>query len=193
MSTVERRESVNVLRLRRFKAGETADEIAQSEGVRVDTVLYGLRRAEERKQMLFMWKLMDLRLEGAIENERIRKRIRRDLSEKLIKAVDCLLSGKRAVIARNPNTGEIIVHDTIDPEVIAMGVEQARTLLSLEEKPAPNPIYVNIQNNAGDSAEGRTDKDWSYEERIDRIRQEKGFSTGKPALGLPSGTDPAEG
>jgi hypothetical protein len=68
---------------------------------------------------------------------------------------------------------------------------------SLQEKPEPNPINVNLQNNTGDSIESTTDKDLSYEERLARIQiqaaQEHAFHPEKPPLGLPSGTDPAQG
>jgi len=144
---IEQRESVNALRLQRFKAGETADEIAQSEVVGVGTVLYSIRRGAERPQMLLHWKLIDLKLQGAIDNELIRARIRIEDADKILDGLARLLSGRRTVIITNPITGAIEVVEIVDPEVLAMGIDLVIKILCLQEKPAPNPINVNLQDN----------------------------------------------
>src|SRR5689334_16819597 len=107
-AAVQKRAPINVVRLQRFKGGETVEKIAQSEGVGVDTVLYSIRRAAERDQMLRVWELIDLKLQGAIDNERIRAEVRRELytdepkegecSSQLIDGIRLLLSGKRQII-----------------------------------------------------------------------------------------------
>ena len=132
---IQRRESVDVLRLGRFKAGETVEEIAESEGVTPGTVLAGVQRAQKRKEMFLLFELVDMKLQGALDNERIRHRIRSELSEKLVSALELLLSGKRTIIISNPITGEIVAEEIIDPEVIAIGIEQVIKIISIEQRP----------------------------------------------------------
>jgi hypothetical protein len=177
-------ESVDVHRFESFREGQTVEEIAERENVCPSTVRSSIQRGAARDQMLRMIELIELKIDAAIENERIRQRIREEHSQRLIKAIEVLLSGKRSVLITHPVTGKVTIQEIIDPDVIAMGIEQVIKILGLEEKPVPNPINVNIQNN---QLESRMDTDLFYEDRLARIRaaQEQGL-----ANQLRNGNDP---
>jgi hypothetical protein len=137
-------ESVDVLRFERFREGQTIEEIAESESVCPSTVRSSIHRGAARERMLKMFHLIELKIDGAIENERIRQRIREEHAERLIKAIEVLLSGKRSVLVTHPITGKVTIHEIIDPDVIVMGIEEVIKILGVMEKPVPNPILFNM-------------------------------------------------
>ena len=131
-------EPLDVLRLGRFKAGETLEEIAESSGVFPGTVAASVRRAQAREEMLVTFELIELWLKGALDNERLRKQVRK-LFPQYLNAIEILLSGRRTLIHTNEFTGEVVLVDIEDPDVLAMGLEQFRRSTSMEERPVGSP------------------------------------------------------
>lgn len=163
----------------RFKAGQTMAEIAIDDRVLPETVKTSVlrgRKAYESEQILV---LRDLKYTSAVEGEKIRTETRIRVAPQIIDGLELLLKGKRVHVSVQKSTGEFLTMVVDDPEMISMGLEHARKILSLDERPAQNQTVVNIQNNQqniNESPQGSSGL--SYEERLKRIRgaQQKSLS-----------------
>ncbi len=159
----------DLARYLRFKHGESIIDIAQSEGTDPEAVKISVRKGRNMYEAEQILKLRDLKHTALIETEEIRRDIRRRISKQLVDSVERLLQGKRTVVEVNKLTGEVTLHEIVDPEVISMGIEHARKSISLDEKPAANQTTVNIQQNNG-AGDGSISVESSYEQRLARIR-----------------------
>lgn len=154
----------------RFAAGETFADIALKDGVLVDTVKNSVTNGRKMHEAEQIMELRDLKHRGAIGAERIRKRVREECDTLIVDGVVKLLKGKRTVASVRKSDGEIITEEFDDPDVISMGIEHARKIISLDEKPAQSQTFVNIQNNQNVGDVPSTPNALSYEERLMRIR-----------------------
>ena len=155
----------------RMRAGETVVQIAASDRVDVETVLKSCRKGRGMFEAQQLLEIRDLKHEGALETEKIRRDVREKIKDKLIPAVEKLLEGKRQVAEVNKVTGQVTIREFDDPDVITMGIEQARKLISLDEKPSPQTLVQIQQNNV--NQESTPSREGSFEERLTRIRQKQ--------------------
>lgn len=164
--------NVDLRRYLRFKDGETLLEIAEADNITPDAAKISLRIGRNMHEAGQLLVLRDLKYTGAIETEEIRAKVRASVSEKIVTAVDQLLTGERTVVETNLVTGQVTLHKIVDPEVVSMGITHARKIVSLDEKPAANQTTVNIQqNNNSGSGDGPVSVGGlSYEDRLRNIR-----------------------
>lgn len=155
----------------RFRAGETFADIAIIDNITPEAAKNSVstgRRMYEAEQLI---ELRDLKHQSAIATERIRKKARERTETLILDGLETLLSGKRTIASIRKSDGEIIIQEITDPEVISLGLEHARKIISIDERPAQNQTYVNIQNNQQNINEGsQGPAAMSYEERLKRIR-----------------------
>lgn len=165
----------------RFKAGESIIEIAQKDNLEIEIARLSIatgRKMYESEQILI---LRDLKYTSAIEGERIRTETRIRVAPQIIDGLELLLKGKRKHVSVRKSTGEFIFVEVDDPEMISMGIEHARKILSLDERPAQNQTVVNIQNNQQNITEGNQggSTGLSYEERLKRIQNAQKRTVGE--------------
>lgn len=160
-------------RYTRFKMGESFLQIAEADGLDPEVIKISIRKGRSMYEAGQIIELRDLKHEAAIEAEKIRREVRMRVATKIVDAIDLLLEGKQTVVQVNKLTGEVTFKDYVDPEVLSMGIEHARKIIALEEKPIANQTLVNIQQNTqnvGGNSLGEN-RDFSYEERLARIRR----------------------
>lgn len=155
----------------RFRAGETFADLAIADDITPEAAKLSVstgRRMYEAEQLI---ELRDLKHQSAIATERIRKKARERTETLILDGLETLLSGKRTIASIRKSDGEIITQEITDPELISLGLEHARKIISIDERPAQNQTYVNIQNNQQNISEsGQGAAAMSYEERLKRIR-----------------------
>jgi hypothetical protein len=145
---IKRPESVDTSRFRRFMAGETFEEQAEAEGVFVQTIVASVERASRREQMIRHAKLMELKQQGQLQNERFRAQIRERLSGKVAEAIEKLLRGQKDKVTVDKATGQVTIEQIVDdPEAILAGIIEYKKFTSLEQKPAA-AVAAQVQNNA---------------------------------------------
>jgi hypothetical protein len=164
--------SVDVRRYKMVRDHEmTIVEVATIDQVTPAVVQESVKRGRAICEVEQQMALRDARFESALENEKLRKRLRKKLDKnQLEEAIDALLTGEKIVVGIDPKTGEIHTEKIIDPETLAMGIEAASKILGLNEKPASTQVAINmntqINNNDGSRAGELT-----YEDMIDRIHE----------------------
>jgi len=172
---------VDLQRFQRFTGGESIQEISLQDGIGFEiaktSVRRGLQMFEAQQQIILKAK----RYDAAIENEEIRAEARAKVKHKLVDAIDVLLSGKKTVIEVDRNSGAMVFHEITDPEIIAMGVEAARKMLSMEEKPTPSTI-VNIQQNNNTEGATGVSLGLTFEERLARIQRAQSGEEDDPVI-----------
>jgi hypothetical protein len=123
-------------------AGETEEEIAGKDGLAFEEVNRSIQAGERLEFARLLRQFLGLRYEASIHNEELRLRICRRLGNKMIEALRQLLTGERTLIERNRETGEVRFHKVVDPKILAMGLEQFRKVIGLEDKPAPAAVTI---------------------------------------------------
>ena len=128
--------------------GETEQEIALKDGISVDEAKRSIQEGEKREFNRLLSQFLGLQLEAVIDKEELRRLIRKRFAHKFIKALGILLSGEKTLVCRDRKTGKIRLHKFVDPKVLAVGVEQYRKTVNLEEKPAPVAItFAHVHQN----------------------------------------------
>jgi hypothetical protein len=158
-----------------FRQGMSVLDIARQEGADPKMIERSVKTGRGMYEGDQQIRLRDAKYESAIENEKIRNKVRTKVADKLVIKIDELLEGKRPIVETDKLTGLVTIHEITDPDVVAMGIEAAMTVISLKERPMPNQTIVNIQNNQGDGRIGGNEL--TFEERIERIH---GAQMGQP-------------
>ncbi|MGH9424909.1 MAG: hypothetical protein ACRD2L_01165 [Terriglobia bacterium] len=119
-----------------FRAGLTAVEIAEREGISTEEVGQSIEIGEKQEVHRLLRRFLGLRSKAAIDNEMLRKKVRKHFELKVLEALEKLLSSE-------------------DPEMLLAGIEQYRRVTGLVEKPAPASLtLVNIQTNTSRESQG---------------------------------------
>jgi hypothetical protein len=121
---VENQESVDTRRLRRFRAGEQLDQIAESEGVRPRAVRSSIRRALADEQNLQSVKWREMKRHEEKEKAR-RQRVLMEHAPKVMRGIERRIEGKRTIVEVNKITGKVTKHTVTDIDTIAVGVRLA--------------------------------------------------------------------
>ena len=144
-------EKINDDRLVRYEAGETLIEIAEKDGISIESVAASIKDIEKRIDFSKLRELRVLKFDGAISNEKIRNQYRKDLAAATKKAVKSLLNSE-------------------DPKSKAEGIKLYLKVVSLEEKPAAPTTTVNVQQTNANISES-SGPPQKMEERIAHIRK----------------------
>jgi hypothetical protein len=159
-------------RYTRFMNGEALEKIAETDGVSLEKVRRDISKRKKLNENRLRRQVIEHRIEGQLENEKLRKKARARLSGKFLDSLDKLLEGKRIIISRDKKTGEVTIEEVVDPEVMATGIELYMKTASLEEKPAPAPTVVNVQQNQNNN-NPQFAGDMSFESILSRIREKQ--------------------
>ncbi len=139
-------------RLVRYEAGETLEEIAEKDGITLETATSCIKDIEKRIDFSKLRELRILKYEGAISNELIRNQYRKDLRAATKKAIKALLASS-------------------DEKSKAEGIRLYLKVVSLEEKPVAPTTTVNVQQNNSNINETVAGPPMKMEERIAQIRK----------------------
>lgn len=153
-------------RYERWMAGESAEAIAEADGVSVGTANSSIRQGGQIVAMRNSEELMRLKERAELDNERLRRQVREAVGEQMKEAIATLLRGKRELVVKDA-AGNVSFQEYNDPDVLVSGLEQARKTISLDVKPGPSVSITSISqvNNVGSAAEP-----WDFEGELDRIR-----------------------
>ncbi len=134
--------SKGLLRYEMFVAGKSFQEIADEENVSVETVRGSVREEKVRRNLA-------LRERVEHENNRLRRRVQRELEDAFLSALKRLLQGQKEV-PFSVAGGDVVSRFIEDPKALMLGIEQYRKTVSLEEKPAPSHStqILNVQQNS---------------------------------------------
>lgn len=154
----------------KFREGTTVIDLAISHHKDPKLMEAAVRRGRQIFDMEQNMRLRDAKLEGAIQNEKIRNAVRAKVAADMVSGIKTLLEGKRVAVETNHATGEVTLKEFLDPTVINMGIEQARKAISLEEKPMPQTV-VNVQQNTNTINEAGGDAQFSFEQRLSKLRE----------------------
>ena len=82
------------------------------------------------------------------ENNRLRRRVQRELEDAFLSALKRLLQGQKEV-PFSVAGGDVVSRFIEDPKALMLGIEQYRKTVSLEEKPGPSHTtqILNVQQN----------------------------------------------
>lgn len=155
----------------RFRAGVPVPDICIQDGISPEDALKSIRRGRlpvEAEQLL---ELRDLNHTSALAIARLKTKARIDHETLVLDGLEILLKGQRTAVSTDKD-GNILTKDYVDPDVISMGLEHARKIMNIDERPAQNSTIVNVQtnqqNNYGDTTSAPAAM--TYEERLKRIR-----------------------
>lgn len=155
----------------RFRAGESVADICAADDIDPEKAIASIRQGRRTVEAEQILELRDLNHANAIEIARLRQRARIENETLVLDGLGKLLKGERVVTSVDKETGEILSETVTDPEVISMGLEHARKIMSIDERPAQNSTYVNIQTNQQNNyGESQGSGAQTYEERLKRIR-----------------------
>lgn len=154
--------AIHLERYRRFNEGESVPEIAEKDGVKEATVVESINQGRQMEKMAAQRKITEIRLRGALENEKLREKLRQRLGDHLINAYEEMLKGEfevmvgeNAVMVKNPN-------------IMLKAAAEVRAAISLAEKPAAaQTSIVNVQQS---NTSVRSDGSLDFESLAARIR-----------------------
>lgn len=162
-------DSMAARRYERFKQGQSLEEIAEEDNVKVDTVRLDVLHFEKKFEILTQNAIMRERLDGELENEKLRKLIRSKVHKKVLKAIETMVDGKRKYVSFDQAQGKYVTITAVDYQMMLAGLKEFQKLVSLEQKPQVPTTVVNVnQTNTTNVAQNE-----DFEERMRRIRQQQ--------------------
>lgn len=163
----------------RHASGESPEEIADSDGVSVDTVMQSLKKGSDIENTRVTLRIMEMRGRRAIETEELRQQMQQEFAEKYKKALSHLLEGKAVVIERLAD-GTVNIKEYVDPKVLVAGMDQFRKSVSMDEKPAVPTTVVNVNQQNNTQTNTLVDKKYDFETMLETIRaKQKAADPGK--------------
>lgn len=159
-------------RYNRYMAGESLEQIAVADEIEEAQVRASIQRGEQQDAVRRNAELMRLKHNGAIENEKLRQKARREQSKSYLRAQEELLEGKQDVVRTLPDGG--IEIDTIrDNTALSAGLEHFRktTQMSPEKGQADAPanvVNVQLNQNNNQGAGG-----FDFEKSLQKIRKQQ--------------------
>lgn len=162
-------DSMGARRYERFKGGKTLEEIAKEDNVKVDTVRIDVLAFEKKFELLTQNAIMRERLDGELENEKLRKMIRSKVAKKVLKSIETMVEGKRKFVSFDQAAGKYITITAVDYQMMLAGLKEFQKLVSLEQKPQvpTTNVFVNQTNNT------QINQGEDFEERMRRIKQQQ--------------------
>ncbi len=162
-------DSVSAKRYQRFKEGETIEQIAKKDGVKIETIRLAILAFEKKFALLTQNAIVRERLDGELSNEKLRAAIRSRVHNKVLKAIDTLVTGERKYVSFDQTKGKFVTVKAVDFNMMLQGIKEFQKLVSLEQKPAVPTTVVNVnQTNTNNPAHGE-----DFEERMRRIKKQQ--------------------
>lgn len=162
-------DSVAAKRYQRFKKGETIEEIAEADDVKVETIRLAILAFDKKFALLTQNAIVRERLDGELSNEKLRAAIRSRVHNKVLKAIDTLVTGERKYVSFDQTKGKFVTVKATDFNMMLAGIREFQKLVSLEQKPAAPQTVVNVnQTNVNNPSHGE-----DFEERMRRIKQKQ--------------------
>ena len=161
-------DSVAAKRFQRFKKGETIQEIADADNVKVETIKLAIMAFEKKFALLTQNAIVRERLDGELSNEKLRAAIRSRVHNKVLKAIDTLVTGERKYVSFDQTKGKFVTVKATDFNMMLAGIREFQKLVSLEQKPAAPQTVVNVNQTNVNTAHGE-----DFEERMRRIKQKQ--------------------
>lgn len=162
-------DSVGARRYERFKQGKSLEEIAEEDNVKVVTVRQDVVAFEKKFELLTQNAIVRERLEGELENEKLRKMIRTKVHKKVLKAIEIMVDGKRKFVSFDQAKGAYVTITAVDYQMMLAGLKEFQKITSLEQKPQVPTTVVNVnQTNNTQVNQGE-----DFEERMRRIKQQQ--------------------
>ena len=173
-------------RYMRHMAGESLEEIAMADNVKVSTVEQSVARGAQFESQHTVMEIQKLRDQGALKNEQFRQSLRDKFGSDVEEAIGKLIKGKNTVVQVDKETGAVTLKEYDDPKVIEAGVNIYRKTVSLEEKPqATTLIQNNIQqNNTQNVAAGP--EIFDFETQLAQIRRQQKEAHSMRVIDVPS-------
>lgn len=161
-------DSVAAKRYQRFKKGETIEEIAKADGVKVETIRLAILAFDKKFALLTQNAIVRERLDGELSNEKLRAAIRSRVHNKVLKAIDTLVTGERKYVSFDQTKGKFVTVKAVDFNMMLQGIKEFQKLVSLEQKPAAPHTVVNVNQTNVNTSHGE-----DFEERMRRIKQKQ--------------------
>lgn len=162
-------DSLPAKRYERFKKGETIEQIAEKDGVKVETIRLAILAFDKKYELLTQNAIVRERLEGELSNEKLRAAIRTRVHAKVLKAIDTLVTGERKYVSFDQTKGKFVTVKATDFNMMLAGIKEFQKLVSLEQKPQVPTTVVNVnQTNNNNPAQGE-----DFEERMRRIKKQQ--------------------
>ena len=162
-------DSVAAKRYQRFKKGETIEQIAEADDVKVETIRLAVLAFEKKFALLTQNAIVRERLDGELSNEKLRAAIRSRVHNKVLKAIDTLVTGERKYVSFDQTKGKFVTVKAVDFNMMLQGIREFQKLVSLEQKPSVPHTVVNVnQTNVNNPAHGE-----DFEERMRRIKKKQ--------------------
>lgn len=162
-------DSVAAKRYQRFKKGETIEQIAKADGVKVETIRLAILAFDKKFALLTQNAIVRERLDGELSNEKLRAAIRSRVHNKVLKAIDTLVTGERKYVSFDQTKGKFVTVKAVDFNMMLQGIKEFQKLVSLEQKPAVPTTVVNVNQQTNvNPAHGE-----DFEERMRRIKQKQ--------------------
>ncbi len=153
---------------------EAVSKVAEEEDLAEKSIVHELKRAQAILRVQKTRQIQQQRLQAELENEKLRRKIRRTHAQKVVKVVGELIEGKTEAIYFDEKSGKIVSKEYQDRKVQLQGLEQYAKLTALEVKPAPpSQTVVNVETNVTATAGG---PGGDYEDRmvrLERLRKER--------------------
>jgi hypothetical protein len=162
-------DSVGARRYERFRQGETVEEIAKEDDVKVETVRQDIGTYGRKFELLTQNAIMRDRLEGELSNEKLRSAIRSKVHKKVLNAIDYLVKGDRKFVSFDQAKGKFVTITAKDFNMMLAGIKEFAKLVSLEQKPAAPTTVVNVNQTNNTQVNHGED----FEERMRRIKQKQ--------------------
>lgn len=162
-------DSVAAKRYQRFKKGETIEQIAKADGVKVETIRLAILAFDKKFALLTQNAIVRERLDGELSNEKLRAAIRSRVHNKVLKAIDTLVTGERKYVSFDQTKGKFVTVKAVDFNMMLQGIKEFQKLVSLEQKPAVPTTVVNVNQTNVNNPAHRED----FEERMRRIKQKQ--------------------
>jgi hypothetical protein len=124
---------------------------------------------DKKFELLTQNAIMRERLDGELSNEKLRAAIRSRVHNKVLKAIDTLVTGERKYVSFDQTKGKFVTVKAVDFNMMLQGIKEFQKLVSLEQKPAVPTTVVNVnQTNVNNPAHGE-----DFEERMRRIKKKQ--------------------
>jgi hypothetical protein len=162
-------DSVAAKRYQRFKKGETIEQIAKADGVKIETIRLAILAFDKKFALLTQNAIVRERLDGELSNEKLRAAIRSRVHNKVLKAIDTLVTGERKYVSFDQTKGKFVTVKAVDFNMMLQGIKEFQKLVSLEQKPSVPHTVVNVNQQTNvNPAHGE-----DFEERMRRIKKKQ--------------------
>jgi hypothetical protein len=162
-------ENDSVKRYRRHLEGESIEEIAKKDEISVTWAKNAVRKGKTLLETQLQRRTSLLRLQNELAKAQIQRRVHDEVGDDIIGGIKTLCKGNKEVAVYDEKTRRF-VKTTIknDTKTIVAGIEQARKVGSIDERPSPAQTLINVQQQVNTSTDiSGTD----FEGRLSKIRE----------------------